>query len=173
MILFTRQFPIYQQISRRSFRWKRWQKTWAWANMFYPDSFPRHSIETLINILTMQGWTMHAIVWKIRVILLQIFVWIVDLKVRERLTEYLKKDIKYHQVIIEVLVWKRCCHEKDEIWEGGSTSQFSPVMTLRNLEWRRHRHWKNIIMKKFEKWEFQLWVIADYKVGEQKYSPTL
>ena len=47
---------------------------------------------------------MHAIVWKIRVILLQIFVWIVDLKVRERLTEYLKKDIEYHQVIIEVLV---------------------------------------------------------------------
>jgi len=47
---------------------------------------------------------MHAIVWKIRVILLQIFVWIVDLKVRERLTECLKKDIKYHQVIIEVLV---------------------------------------------------------------------
>ena len=43
---------------------------------------------------------MHAIVWKIRVILLQIFVWIVDLKVRERLTEYLKKDIKYHQVNI-------------------------------------------------------------------------
>ena len=43
---------------------------------------------------------MHAIVWKIRVILLQIFVWIVDLKVRERLTEYLKKDIKYHQVIM-------------------------------------------------------------------------
>ena len=38
---------------------------------------------------------MHASVWKIRVILLQIFVWIVDLKVRERLTEYLKKDIKY------------------------------------------------------------------------------
>ena len=29
---------------------------------------------------------------------------LVDLKVRERLTEYLKKDIKYHQVIIEVLV---------------------------------------------------------------------
>ena len=47
---------------------------------------------------------MHANVWKIRVILLQIFVWIVDLKVRERLTGYLKKDIKYHQVIIEVLV---------------------------------------------------------------------
>ena len=111
-ILFTRQFPIYQQISRRSFRWKRWQKTWAWVNMFYPDSFPRHFIETLINILTMQGWTMHAIVWKIRVILLQIFVWIVDLKVRERLTEYLKKDIKHHQVIIEVLVWKRCCHKR-------------------------------------------------------------
>ena len=42
-------------------------------------------------------------------------------------------------------------HEKDGIWEGGSTSQFSPVMTLRNMEWRRHRHWKNIIMKKFEK----------------------
>ena len=80
--------------------------------MFYPDSFPKHSIETLINILTMQGWTMHAIVWKIRVILLQIFVWIVDLKVREHLTEYLKKDIKYHQVIIEVLVWKRCCHKR-------------------------------------------------------------
>ena len=111
-ILFTRQFPIYQQILRRSFLWKRWQKIWGWANMFYPDSFPKHSIETLINILTMQGWTMHAIVWKIRVILLQIFVWIVDLKVREHLTEYLKKDIKYHQVIIEVLVWKRCCHKR-------------------------------------------------------------
>ena len=47
---------------------------------------------------------MHAIVWKIRVILLLIFVWIVDLKVRERLIEYLKKDIKYHRVIIGVLV---------------------------------------------------------------------
>lgn len=72
--------------------------------MFYPDSFPKHSIETLINILTMQGSTMHAIVWKIRVILLQTFVWIVDLKVREHLTEYLKKDIKYHRVIIGVFV---------------------------------------------------------------------
>ena len=72
--------------------------------MFYPDSFPKHSIETLINILTMQGLTMHASVWKIRVILLQTFVWIVDLKVRERLIEYLKKDIKYHRVIIGVLV---------------------------------------------------------------------
>ena len=41
---------------------------------------------------------MHASVWKIRVILLQTFVWIVDLKVREHLTEYLKKDIKYHRV---------------------------------------------------------------------------
>ncbi len=47
---------------------------------------------------------MHASVWKIRVILLQKFVWIVDLKVREHLTEYLKKDIKYHRVIIGVLV---------------------------------------------------------------------
>ena len=47
---------------------------------------------------------MHASVWKIRVILLQKFVWIVDLKVRERLTEYLKKDIKYHRVIIGVHV---------------------------------------------------------------------
>ena len=47
---------------------------------------------------------MHAIVWKIRVILLQTFVWIVDLKVREHLTEYLKKDIKYRRVIIGVLV---------------------------------------------------------------------
>ena len=47
---------------------------------------------------------MHAIVWKIRVILLQTFVWIVDLKVRERLIECLKKDIKYHRVIIGVLV---------------------------------------------------------------------
>ena len=46
---------------------------------------------------------MHAIVWKIRVILLQTFVWIVDLKVREHLTEYLKKDIKYHRVIIGFL----------------------------------------------------------------------
>ena len=72
--------------------------------MSYPDSFPKHSIETLINILMMQGLTTHVIVWKIRVILLQIFVWIVDLKVRERLTEYLKKDIKYHRVIIGVLV---------------------------------------------------------------------
>ena len=60
----------------------------------------------------MQGWTMHANVWKIRVILLQIFVWIVDLKVREHLTEYLKKDIKYHRVIIGVFVWKRCCHKR-------------------------------------------------------------
>ena len=42
-------------------------------------------------------------------------------------------------------------HEKDGIWEGGSTSQFSPVMKLRNLEWRRHRHWKTLIMKTFEK----------------------
>ena len=47
---------------------------------------------------------MHAIVWKIRVILLQIFVWIVDLKVREHLTEYLKKDIKYHRVTTGVHV---------------------------------------------------------------------
>ena len=47
---------------------------------------------------------MYAIVWKIRVILLLIFVGIVDLKVRERLIEYLKKDIKYHRVIIGVLV---------------------------------------------------------------------
>ena len=38
---------------------------------------------------------MHAIVWKIRGILLQTFVWIVDLKVKEHLTEHLKKDIKY------------------------------------------------------------------------------
>ena len=72
--------------------------------MFYPDSFPRHSIETLINILTMQGCTVHAIVWKIRVILLQTFVWIVDLKVREHLTEYLKKDIKYHRATTGVHV---------------------------------------------------------------------
>ena len=28
-ILFTRQFPIYQQILRRNFRWKRWQKIWG------------------------------------------------------------------------------------------------------------------------------------------------
>ena len=47
---------------------------------------------------------MHAIVWKIRVILLQTFIWIVDLKVREHLTEYLKKDIKYRRVIIGVFV---------------------------------------------------------------------
>ena len=47
---------------------------------------------------------MHEIVWKIRLILLQTFVCIVDLKVRERLIEYLKKDIKYHRVIIGVLV---------------------------------------------------------------------
>ena len=83
--------------------------------MFYPDSFPKHFIETSINILTMQGWTMHAIVWKIRVILLQIFVWIVDLKGRERSTEYLKKDIKYRRVTIEVHVWKICCHKR--LWQ--------------------------------------------------------
>ena len=47
---------------------------------------------------------MHVIAWKIRAILLQIFAWIVDLKVRERLTEYLKKDIKYHRVTTGVHV---------------------------------------------------------------------
>ena len=47
---------------------------------------------------------MHASVWKIRVILLQKFVWIVDLKVREHLTEYLKEDIKYHRVTTGVHV---------------------------------------------------------------------
>ena len=83
--------------------------------MFYPDSFPKHFIETSINILTMQDWTMHVIVWKIRMILLQIFVWIVDLKVRERSTEYLKKDIKYRRVTIEVHVWKICCHKR--LWQ--------------------------------------------------------
>ena len=72
--------------------------------MSYPDSFPKHSIETLINILMMQGLTTHVIVWKIRVILLQIFVWIVDLKVRERLIEYLRKDIRYRRVIIGAYV---------------------------------------------------------------------
>ena len=35
-------------------------------------------------------------------ILLQIFVWIVDLKVKERLTEHLKKDTKYRRVTIGV-----------------------------------------------------------------------
>ena len=72
--------------------------------MSYPDSFPKHFIETLINILTMQGLTTHVIVWKIRVILLQIFVWIVDLKVRERLIEYLRKDIRYRRVTIGAYV---------------------------------------------------------------------
>ena len=72
--------------------------------MSYPDSFPKHFIGISTSILTMQGSTTHVIVWKIRVILLQTFVWIVDLKVREHLTEYLKKDIKYHRVIIGVLV---------------------------------------------------------------------
>ena len=43
-----------------------------------------------------------VIVWKIRGILLQIFVWIVDLKVKERLTEHLKKDTKYRRVTIGV-----------------------------------------------------------------------
>ena len=47
---------------------------------------------------------MHAGVWIIGVIVFQDFVWIVDLKVREHLTEYLKKDIKYHRVITGVLV---------------------------------------------------------------------
>ena len=37
-------------------------------------------------------------------ILLQIFAWIVDLKVRGHLTGYLKKDIKFRQVTIEVHV---------------------------------------------------------------------
>ncbi len=45
---------------------------------------------------------MHVIVLKIRGILLQIFVWIVDLKVKERLTEHLKKDTKYRRVTIGV-----------------------------------------------------------------------
>ena len=48
-------------------------------------------------------------------ILLQIFVWIVDLKVRERSTEYLKKDIKYRRVTIEAHVWKICCHKR--LWQ--------------------------------------------------------
>ena len=95
---------IYQQISRKSFRWKKWQKIWVLVNMSYPDSFPKHSTEISTSILMMQGLTMHVIVWKIRAILLQIFVWTVDLKVRGRLTGYLRKDIKYHQVIIGVLV---------------------------------------------------------------------
>ncbi len=43
---------------------------------------------------------MHAIVWKIREILLQIFAWIVDLKAREHLTGYLRKDIKHRQANI-------------------------------------------------------------------------
>lgn len=47
---------------------------------------------------------MHAIAWKIRAILLQTFVWIVDLKVREHLTGYSRKDIKFRQVTIEVHV---------------------------------------------------------------------
>ena len=47
---------------------------------------------------------MHAIVWKIRVILLQTFAWIVDLKARGHLTGYSRKDIKFRQVTIEVHV---------------------------------------------------------------------
>ena len=40
-------------------------------------------------------------------------------------------------------------HEKDGIWEGGSTSQFSPVMTFKTLGksfptifWRYRKAWK-------------------------------
>ena len=68
--------------------------------MSYPDSFPKHFIGISTSILTMQGSTTHVIVWKIRVILLQIFAWIVALKVREHLTGYLRKDIKYRLVTI-------------------------------------------------------------------------
>ena len=53
---------------------------------------------------------MHAIVWKIRVILLQIFVWIVDLKVKELLTEHLKKDTKYRRVTIGVGLYPEASH---------------------------------------------------------------
>ena len=69
---------------------------------------------------------MHASVWKIRVILLQIFVWIVDLKVRERLIEYLKKDIKYHQVIIGVLVIQWLHNEKKEYLFLTNNSGYTP-----------------------------------------------
>jgi len=64
--------------------------------MSYLGFFLKYSIEISINILMMQ------VVWKIRGILLQIFVWIVDLKVKERLTEHLKKDTKYRRVTIGV-----------------------------------------------------------------------
>ena len=72
--------------------------------MSYPDSFPKHFIGISTSILTMQGSTTHVIVWKIRVILLQIFAWIVDLKARGHLTGYSRKDIKFRQVTIEVHV---------------------------------------------------------------------
>ena len=102
--LFTRRFPIYQQISRKSYHWKKWQKIWVLVNMSYPDSFPKPSTEISTSILMMQDLTMHVIAWKIRAILLQIFAWIVDLKVRGHLTGYSRKDIKFRQVTIEVHV---------------------------------------------------------------------
>mgnify|MGYP000767588088 CR=1 FL=1 len=40
--------------------------------------------------------------WKTQWIPLQIYVLIVDLKVKERLTEHLKKDTKYRRVTIGV-----------------------------------------------------------------------
>lgn len=90
----------HMENSRKSFLWKRWQSTWELANMPYPDFFPKHFIGISINILTMPGCVTHVIAWKIREILLQIFVWIVDLKAREYLTGYLRKDIKCRQANI-------------------------------------------------------------------------
>ena len=83
---------------------KKWQKIWVLVNMSYPDSFPKPSTEISTSILMMQDLTMHVIAWKIRAILLQIFAWTVDLKVRGHLTGYLRKDIKYRRVTIGVHV---------------------------------------------------------------------
>ena len=104
LFLSIRRFPIYQQISRKSYHWKKWQKIWVLVNMSYPDSFPKPSTEISTSILMMQDLTMHVIAWKIRAILLQIFAWTVDLKVRGHLTGYLRKDIKYRRVTIGVHV---------------------------------------------------------------------
>ena len=66
--------------------------------MFYPGLFPKHSIETFNQYLNdVKAELCMPAFGKYEWILLQTFVWIVDLKVREHLTEYLKKDIKYHR----------------------------------------------------------------------------
>ena len=62
--------------------------------MSYPDSFPKHFIGISTSILTMQGSTTHVIVWKIRVILLQIFAWIVACESQRTFNRVFKERYK-------------------------------------------------------------------------------